>query len=91
LLTQLTLGSKNLGTDDAAFVCLNQEILRIIGRPGNPLTKDVEVEIDADFETHYHYVVKAISNCTGRLDPQTRQVARFVEKIKFAPPHLPKP
>ena len=91
LLTQLTLGSKNLGTDDAAFVRLNQEILRIIGSPGNPLTKDVEVEIDADFETHYHYVVKAISNCTGRLDPQTRQVARFVEKIKFAPPHLPKP
>lgn len=89
-LTQLTLGSKNLGNDDAAFERLNREILQIIGRPGNPLTKDVEVEIDADYETHYRYVVRAISSCTGRMDPQTKQIARYVEKIKFAPPHKPK-
>ena len=89
-LTQLTLGSKNLGNDDLAFERLNKEILQIIGRPGNPLTKDVEVEIDADYETQYKYVVKAISKCTGRMDPGTKQVARYVEKIKFAPPHKPK-
>ena len=89
-LTQLTLGSKNLGNDAAAFDRLNKEILQIIGRPLNPLTKDVEVEIDADFETHYHYVVTAISKCTGRMDMQTKQIARYVEKIKFAPPHKPK-
>ena len=89
-LTQLTLGSKNLGNDDMAFERLNKEILQIIGRPGNPLTKDIEVEIDADFETQYKYVVKAISKCTGRMDPGTKQVARYVEKIKFAPPHKPK-
>lgn len=89
-LTQLTLGSKNLGNDDMAFERLNKEILQIIGRPGNPLTKDIEVEIDADFETQYKYVVKAISRCTGRMDPTTKQVARYVEKIKFAPPHKPK-
>ena len=63
---------------------------QIIGRPGNPLTKDVEVEIDADYETQYKYVVKAISKCTGRYDPGTKQVTRYVEKIKFAPPHKPK-
>ena len=90
LLTQVTLGSKNLGNDDTAFERLNKEILSIIGRPGNPLTKDVEVEIDADFETQYRYVVKTISKCTGRYDPQSKQVARYVEKIKFAPPHKPK-
>ena len=89
-LTQLTLGSKNLGNDDAAFDRLNKEILQIIGRPGNPLTKDVEVEIDADYEVHYRFVVKAISKCTGRMDAQTKQIARYVEKIKFAPPHKPK-
>ena len=89
-LTQLTLGQKNLGNDDAAFERLNQEILQIIGRPGNPLTKDIEVELDADFEVHYKYVVKAISRCTGRYDPQTQKIARYVEKIKFAPPHKPK-
>ena len=89
-LVQLTLGSKNLGNDDLAFEHLNKEILQIIGRPGNPLTKDIEVEIDADYETQYKYVVKAISKCTGRLDPGSKQVARYVEKIKFAPPHKPK-
>jgi len=89
-LTQLTLGGNNLGNDNAAFDRLNQEILKIIGRPGNPLTKDIEVEIDSDFECQYKYIVKAISRCTGRFDPQTQKVARYVEKIKFAPPHKPK-
>jgi len=89
-LTQLTIGNNNLGNDNAAFERLNQEILKIIGRPGNPLTKDVEVELDADYECQYKYVVKAISSCTGRLDRQTNQVARYVEKIKFAPAHHPK-
>lgn len=88
-LTQITLGSKNLGNDEAAFERLNKEILSIIGRPGNPLTKEIEVEIDADFETQYKYVVRAISKCTGRFDPSTKQIARYVEKIKFAAPHKP--
>jgi biopolymer transport protein ExbD len=89
-LTSLTFGAKNLGNDEAAFERLSQEVLAIIGRPGNPLTKDIEVEIDADFECQYRYVVKAISRCTGRFDPQTQKIARYVEKIKFAPPHKPK-
>ena len=89
-LMQLTLGSRNLGNDEAAFERLSQEILRIIGRPGHPLMRDFEVELDADFETQHRYVVKAISVCTGRFDPQTKQIARYVEKIKFAPPHKPK-
>ncbi len=89
-LMQLTLGSRNLGNDDEAFDRLNKEILKIIGRPGNPLARDIQVEIDADYETQYKYVVKAISSCTGRLDPVSKQVARYVEKIKFAPPHKPK-
>lgn len=89
-LTQITFGSKNLGNDDAAFERLNREILAYIGRPGNPLTKEVEVEIDADFETQYKYVVRAISKCTGKFDPNTKQIARYVEKVKFAAPHKPK-
>ena len=89
-LMQLTLGSKNLGNGEAAFERLNQEILRLIGRPGHPLTRDIEVELDVDFETQHRHVVKAISVCTGRFDPQTQQIARYVEKIKFAPPHKAK-
>lgn len=89
-LTQLTLGQKNLGNDDAAFDRLSGEILKIIVRPGNPLTKDLEVEIDADYEVQYKYIIKAVSRCTGRVDAQTKQMVRYVEKIKFAPPHKPK-
>ena len=89
-LVQLTLGGNNLGNDNAAFERLNAEVLKIIGRPGNPLTKDIEVELDADFECQYKYVVKAISRCTGRVDPRTQAVTRYIEKIKFAPPHKPK-
>jgi len=89
-LVSLTLDGKDLGYDNQAFDRLNAEILAIIGRPGNPLMKDIEVEIDADFECQHKYVVKAISRCTGRLDPQTQQIARYIEKIKFAPPHKPK-
>lgn len=69
---------------------LNGEILKIIGRPGNPLAHDISVTIDADYECQYKYIVKAISRCTGRYDPTTQQVTRYVEKIKFAPAHLPK-
>jgi len=89
-LVQLTLGGNNLGNDNAAFDRLNAEILKIIGRPGNPLTKDIEVELDADFECQYKYVVKAISRCTGRFDQKTQSVTRYIEKIKFAPPQKPK-
>ena len=90
ILTQLMIGTANLGNDDGAFDRLNHEILKIIGKPGNPMTSEIEVELDADYECQYRYTVKAISRCTGRMDPQTNQVARYVEKIKFAPPHKPK-
>lgn len=89
-LSALQLGRRNLGNDDRAYAMLNSEILSIIGRPNNPLTKDVEVELDADFELHYQEIVKAISACTGRVDPATKQVVRYVEKVKFAPPRKPK-
>jgi biopolymer transport protein ExbD len=89
-LQSVQLGRRNLGNDDRAFGMLNSEILNIIGRPGNPLTKDVEVEIDADYELHYQDVVKAIGACTGRVDRATNQVVRYVEKIKFAAPRQPK-
>jgi biopolymer transport protein ExbD len=89
-LAQLSIGSRNLGNDDQAFDRLNGAILGIIGRPGNPLTKDVEVEIDADYELHYQYTIRAVSSCTGRMDMQTKRLARYVEKIKFAQPRKPK-
>lgn len=88
-LEQITLGTKNLGNDDVAFERLSSEIERICGRHGRPMPGDIEVELNADFETRHEHVVKAISACTGRTDSQTQQVVRFVDKIKFAPPRKP--
>jgi biopolymer transport protein ExbD len=84
-LSQLFLGDNPLGNDDRAFVRLNGEILKVVGRPGNPLSDQIDVIIDVDYELRYEYVIKAVSNCTGRLDSKGN-VVRYVEKIKFAPP-----
>lgn len=89
-LVSLQIGSRSLGNDDRAFAQLNEEILRAIGgQPGGPAAKDTEVELDADYNLHYNYIIKAISSCTGRFDKRTKQVVRYIEKIKFAPPRKP--
>lgn len=88
-LTQLTLGGRTLGIDDAAFEQLNREILKIIGRPGHPATKDIGVRIDVDFECQYKYVETAVAKCMGRVDEQTRQMVRYIENIDFEPPRNP--
>lgn len=86
-LASLSIGSRKLGNDERAFTQLNTEILRAIGgTPGGPAAQDTEVEIDADYNLHYSYVIQAISSCTGRLDARTGNVVRYIEKIKFAPP-----
>ena len=87
-LAMVSLCQQQLGNGTQAFQRLNSEILRMIGRPGNPLTEDMEVEIDADYNLHFQYVISAISACTGRLG-EKGNVVRYVEKIKFAQPKRP--
>ena len=87
-LERVMFGPRNLGGGEQVFRRLNNEILKMIGRPGNPMSKDIEVEIKADFTLHYEYTVKAIAACTGRLDSRG-QMIRYIEKIKFAPPQRP--
>lgn len=85
-LAGITFGSTNLGNDELAFQRLNQEIGNIVGRPDNPFREDLEVTIDADYNLHYRNVIAAVSACTGYYSPQSKQVVRYVEKVKFAPP-----
>lgn len=87
-LAQVILGDNPLGNDDRAFEHLNSEILKSVPPPGAAMSQKVEVEIDADYDLRYEYVIKAVSKCTGRLDSKGN-VIRFVEKIKFAPPKKP--
>lgn len=89
-LVSLRLGNRRLGRDDEAFSKLNGEILRALGGvPGGPNAADLEIEIDADANLHYGYVMQALTACGGRFDERTRQVVRYVEKIRFAPPRRP--
>lgn len=90
-LAKLQIGARALGNDDRAFSALNTEVLRAIGgTPGGAGAKEATVEIDADYNLHYRYVVQAIGAARGRFDPKTKQVISYVEKIKFAPPRRPK-
>ena len=84
--------NKRFGTGEQAFQRLNSEILQVIGRPGDPLKKDIEVEIEADYNLHYRYAIKAVSACTGRMQKTADgeyKLIRYIEKIKFAPPKPP--
>ena len=49
----------------------------------------MEVEIDADYNLNFQYVISAIGACTGRPDSSGKRIVRYIEKIKFAPPRIP--
>jgi biopolymer transport protein ExbD len=88
-LAGLFFGSRNLGVGPAAFEQLNIEILKVIGRPGDPITKDMPVEIDADYNLHFSNVINAVGACTGRVDKRSGNIVKYIEKIKFKPPTPP--
>lgn len=88
-LAGVFLGSRPLGNDSDAFKRLNIEILRLIGSPDNPLAEDMAVEIDADYNLHFRHVISAVGACTGRLDPRTQRVVKYIKNIKFKPPQNP--
>lgn len=90
-LASLMLGERPLGNGPAAFQTLNNDILKLIGGVNSARSKDIEVEIDADYQLNFDYVVKAIGACTGRLSPDGRSIIRYVEKIRFSPPKRPPP
>ena len=85
-LNRLTLGQRNLGNDPKAFLRLSREILNLIGRPGNPLTKEVAVSIEGDAGLRYQHVIEAIKACNGR-SLQIGDVYRwtvYIERFQFA-------
>lgn len=88
-LAGLQMGQRQLGSDHLAFDRLNAEIGKLVGRRDNPFAEELEVEIDADYNLHYRYVISAISASTGYISPQTGKPVRFVDKVKFAPPRRP--
>ncbi|MHC2067416.1 ExbD/TolR family protein [Bremerella sp. T1] len=75
------------GSVQEKFAKLQDQIVEQIGVSDGPssLQEESEIEIDADYQLQYHYVIRAITAVTGRIDPKTGEVQKLVEKIKFAP------
>jgi biopolymer transport protein ExbD len=88
-LAGLYLGSRSLGNGPQSFVRLNSEILSLIGKPGNEMAKEMEVEIDADYHLHFRHVINAVGACSGRMDKKAKKVVKYIEKIKFKKPKKP--
>ena len=51
--------------------------------PGS-IQSTAEVELDADYQLKYEYVVNAITSVSGYVEGN--KIVKLVEKIKFAPP-----
>ncbi len=86
-LTSLKLGDEVLGGGDtaAAFNQLRARIVSMSGANAGPdEAVDNEIEIDADYDLHYDYVIQAITAVSGYF--KNGQRYKLVEKIRFAPP-----
>ena len=86
-LTSLKLGDEVLGGENLAEA-FGQLRARIVGmadaNAGPDDAIDNEVEIDADYDLHYDYVIQAITAVSGYFKDGQRYT--LVEKIRFAPP-----
>ncbi len=75
------------GTQQKAFAALRMRIRAAIGDAGGPdaAVSDQEVELDADYQLKYEYVMAAITHISGYIDYQTKTQHKLVERIRLAP------
>ena len=75
--------------NDKTFEQFDDLHLYVIGLVGGdqPSTfrESAEIEIDADFQLRYEYIIRAVSAVTG-YRTENDQVVKLIEKIRFAPP-----
>ena len=68
----------------APFFQLQSEIRSLVGDAAGPGSDDQEVEIEADYDLKYRYVIRAITAITGYTDDNGQQ-HKLVERVRFAP------
>jgi len=84
-LADLQLSGRSFGNSPDAFVRLRNYVrgqLEVDGAAA--INADQEVEIDADYDLNYLYVMRAITAVTGYVDGGQRH--KLIERIKFTPP-----
>jgi biopolymer transport protein ExbD len=84
-LAEMRLGGRSFGNSKDAFLRLHQQIRAMVDDAGGPGTaSDLEIEIDADYDLHYEYVMRAITAITGYIE--NGQPHKLIERVKFTPP-----
>lgn len=68
------------------FDDLHRHVIGLVGgdQPDS-FRESAEIEIDADFQLRYEYVIEAITAVTGYRTPEN-EVVKLIEKIRFSPP-----
>lgn len=67
------------------FGQLRNRIRGMVDDSAGPGAIDQEVEIEADYELKYKYVMEAMTAITGYRDPATGEQHKLIEKVRFAP------
>ena len=82
-LAGIRLGDRPLASLDELHELVMQIVSSELG-PGS-LAEAAEVELDVDQALHYRHVIGAVTAVSGHVDPQTGDVLKLVQKIRFAP------
>jgi biopolymer transport protein ExbD len=68
-LAELRLAGRSFGNGPDAFPRLRQQIRAAVDSAGGPgKASELEVEIDADYQLNYQYVIDAMTHITGYID-----------------------
>ena len=73
----------------ASFEELRNEVVQQIAQRGPEAAKELEVELDPDYDLPYRFTIDAITAISGYIDPGTGQVVPLARNIRFAPPRKP--
>ncbi len=86
-LTGIQLNDITFGNQ---FDKLHLHIISIVGgdQPDDSFRESAEIEIDADYQLRYEYVIAAITAVTGYRTPEN-DIVKLIERIRFSPPKSP--
>jgi biopolymer transport protein ExbD len=83
-LASLELGDVAI-TGDNPFFTLQTRMRGMVDDSAGPGSAEQEVEIEADYDLKYQYVMNAMTAITGYFDPATGERHKLIEKVRFAP------